>query len=109
MNVTDSDRYGGKLDASALSLTQILWPVSQHYSNSCEIEEIWPVRKSIAPDSTWAAFGNNPITERELMDLPDPDSPTIPNVSPFCKVNEIWSTAFTCPRMVSNAMQRSRT
>ena len=33
--------------------------------------------------------------QRTSVDLPQPDSPTIPSVSPCCSVNETPSTAFT--------------
>ena len=32
-------------------------------------------------------YGNNPIKEFTITDLPQPDSPTIPKISPVC--NEI--------------------
>src|SRR5699024_5499027 len=34
---------------------------------------------------------------RPVVDLPQPDSPTKPSVSPFCNVSETPSTALTAP------------
>ena len=42
----------------------------------------------IDPFSTRAFLANKPIKERVVTDLPDPDSPTIANVSPLYKSNE---------------------
>ena len=41
--------------------------------------------------------GVSPIAVRHVTLLPDPDSPTIPNVSPRCTLKETPSTAFTTP------------
>ena len=35
-----------------------------------------------------------------VTDLPEPDSPTMPRISPFSTVNDILSTAFTTPLRV---------
>jgi len=37
------------------------------------------------------------ISTRDRVDLPQPDSPTTPSVSPFFRSSETPSTACTCP------------
>ena len=41
--------------------------------------------------------------------LPEPDSPTIPSVSPRCSVKETSLTAFTTPSIVGKRTVRLRT
>ena len=50
-----------------------------------------------------------PMTVSELTLLPDPDSPTIPSVSPGWTVNETPSTALTMPSSVLKWTRRSLT
>lgn len=38
----------------------------------------------------WALFGKRPIMASEVMDLPDPDSPTTPKIFPFPTENETF-------------------
>jgi hypothetical protein len=42
----------------------------------------------------------SPSTVRKVTDLPDPDSPTMPSVSPGWRENETPSTALTRPSSV---------
>src|ERR1043165_5420380 len=51
-------------------------------------------------------FGIRRITEREVTDLPDPDSPTMPMVSPLDKVKEISLTALTVSSSVRNSVTK---
>src|SRR5438477_5092563 len=50
-----------------------------------------------------------PITVSELTDFPDPDSPTIPRVSPGWTEYETPSTALTRPSSVGKWTRRSLT
>ena len=45
---------------------------------------------------------SSPSTARDVTDLPQPDSPTMPRVSPAAMSNEMPFTAWTGPRSVSN-------
>src|SRR5438034_4294370 len=49
------------------------------------------------------------ITAYDVTDLPEPDSPTMPTVSPLATVMSTCSTARTMPRRVENSTVRSRT
>src|SRR3954462_6375268 len=57
----------------------------------------------------FAASGNRPSTPRPSVDLPQPDSPTRPSVSPRLMSNDTPSTARTAPRAVPYQTRRSRT
>src|SRR5437762_2053754 len=50
-----------------------------------------------------------PITVSELTDLPEPDSPTIPSVSPGWTEYDTPSTALTRPSSVGKCTRRSLT
>ena len=47
--------------------------------------------------------GSRPTTIRPSVDFPQPDSPTIPKVSPRRTVSEIPSTALTCAAALRRA------
>src|SRR5262245_38745371 len=49
------------------------------------------------------------MTAYEVTDLPEPDSPTMPTVSPLASEILSRSTARTVPRRVENSTVRSRT
>ena len=59
--------------------------------------------KCIEPLTMWAAVGNNRKMDSASVVLPEPDSPTMPSVSPARSVSETSSTAFTVrvPRPVT--------
>ena len=44
--------------------------------------------------------GTSRRIDRHVIDFPDPDSPTIPRVSPRCTEKLVPSTALTTPRRV---------
>ena len=66
-------------------------------SSSC------PFRR-MEPSDTWASSLSNPITARDVMDLPEPDSPTIPTISPFPTSRLTWSTTVCMPLFVGKPM-----
>ncbi len=49
------------------------------------------------------------ITESEVTDLPEPDSPTIATVSPGYTSNETLSTAVVVPRCVEKTVSKALT
>ena len=51
-------------------------------------------------------LGINLIADREVTDFPEPDSPTIPTVSPLFKVKLISLTAFTVVPSVRNSVTK---
>src|SRR3954453_4963298 len=61
------------------------------------------------PSAILPARSRMRITAYEVTDLPEPDSPTMPRVSPFATEMSTCCTAFTMPRRVTNSTVRSRT
>ena len=59
-------------------------------------------RPTVAPSNvTSPASGSISRTRsRAVVDLPQPDSPTMPSVSPSCTSNDTRSTAWTTPRLL---------
>ncbi|MNV89562.1 hypothetical protein D3C71_1838700 [compost metagenome] len=47
---------------------------------------------------------SSPISEKPVMLLPDPDSPTSPRISPSAKARSTPSTAFTTPLRVKKCV-----
>src|SRR5215470_4971205 len=69
----------------------------------------WP-SKMISPETIFpGGSGTRRMIDKFVTDFPEPDSPTIPNVSPRFKRNEIPSTALTTPSSVSKYVLRSFT
>src|SRR6266545_1055602 len=62
-----------------------------------------------APDSTRPLRASRPRIASEVTLFPQPDSPTIPSVSPRAMSNEIPLTACTVPRRVQKRTCRSAT
>ena len=54
------------------------------------------------PVRTTLCFGSRPMIERDSTDLPEPDSPTMPSVSPGSIESDTPSTAWTMPSSVPN-------
>lgn len=67
----------------------------------------WPLNM-IDPRMS-AVLGSNPMTAKELMDFPQPDSPTSPIVSPGRTQKDTLSTMSTSPWACGKAMDRSLT
>src|SRR6185503_8943205 len=66
--------------------------------------------KRASSASTWpGGRGIRPSSERHATDFPDPDSPTMPSVSPRSSWNETSLTARTTPCRVWNAVRRPLT
>src|ERR1041384_4080104 len=65
--------------------------------------------KSVVPPVTRPARGRMPSSESAVTLLPQPDSPTMPSVSPAATSNEMPLTAWTVPRWVWNSTRRPST
>src|ERR1700754_2521859 len=61
------------------------------------------------PSAILPARSRMRITAYDVTDLPEPDSPTMPSVSPFATVMLTCCTALTMPRRVANSTVRSLT
>src|SRR5579863_175493 len=62
--------------------------------------------KKIRSAVTVALRARRRITESAVTDLPEPDSPTMPSVSPASSLNESPLTAVTRPSSVRNVVRR---
>src|SRR6266849_9680935 len=66
--------------------------------------------KRISPETIFpGGSGISRMSDRFATDLPEPDSPTIPNVSPRFSSKLTPSTAFTTPSSVAKYVRRSLT
>src|SRR5216684_938078 len=65
--------------------------------------------KLTAPSAMRPARSRIRITAQEVTDLPEPDSPTMPSVSPLATDILTCCTALTMPRRVENSTVRSLT
>ena len=54
----------------------------------------------VPPSTRAGGSGRSPSMVWQVTDLPDPDSPTIPTISPLSIENEMSSTALTVPERV---------
>jgi hypothetical protein len=64
----------------------------------------WP--SSLMLPVTWALEGSSPMSDITVIDLPQPDSPTMPSVSPRSSENEMPRTACAGPRCVCRPIWR---
>jgi hypothetical protein len=53
---------------------------------------------------TFAVEGSRPMSDITVIDLPQPDSPTMPSVSPRSSVKSMPRTASAGPRCVCSSM-----
>ena len=65
--------------------------------------------KRMLPLVTLPLPGSSPMTAIAVVDLPEPDSPTIASVSPAARSRSTPSTAWTVPSTVRNSTATSRT
>src|SRR6266853_728451 len=68
-----------------------------------------PSSTAPAPSIRPGGCGTKPRSERHVTDLPDPDSPTIPSVSPRSMQKDTPSTARTTPLRVWKDVRKSST
>src|SRR5437870_2515714 len=68
----------------------------------------WSLNR-IRPDTIRPGSGTSRRMEKAVIVFPEPDSPTMPTVSPRLTLKLIPSTAWTIPREVKNCVRRSST
>ena len=66
------------------------------------------VPPTVAEPSMRADFGSRLIRPRNVTDLPEPDSPTMPSISLSATSRSMPRTACTSPNMVGNVTRKSR-
>ena len=88
--------------------TMAIW-VPQKWRRSALDSERTSLPSKLTPPVMFAVRGRMFMIERTSTDLPEPDSPTMPSVSPRSRVNETSSTARKSPRVVQNSVVRCST
>ena len=83
----------------------IFAPRRAHSAASSSEVSSCPARR-MEPE-TFAPSGSRPISASAVMDLPQPDSPINPTVSPRAIANEIPRSASAGPRLVCRVTRRS--
>ena len=78
----------------------ILLPRTFTMSSSLSSRMSSPSRMILPPTISPGGMGTNRIRDSTVTDFPEPDSPTIPMVSPRFREKETPSTAFTVPNLV---------
>ena len=95
LSETDS-RPSSDLERSSRYAVRELWLIA-----SCDIvNKSLPANIARPPVILPGGIGIRPIIARLVTLLPDPDSPTIPTVSPFSMLNDTPRTASTTPSSV---------
>src|SRR5947209_14281464 len=78
-------------------------------SSAGRLKMSWPWKSTSPETMRPGGLGMRRMTERFVTDLPDPDSPTMPSVSPRLRSKLMPSTALTVPSSVSKYVRRSLT
>ena len=69
----------------------------------------WPAKRTSPVATRAGGRGSRPMTVRAVTLLPEPDSPTMPRISPASRLKVTSSTAVISPRAVWKAVVRLRT
>ena len=105
LNWDPTRRTGFNAVIGSWKIIAILVPQSPRISSllkvrsSCPSSFTLPVRFTLRPRS-------KPIDARDITVLPEPDSPTIPILSPLLITSDTPRTAFKGPRAVSNVISK---
>ena len=102
-------RYTGLSEVmGSWKIMAIFWPRTCCISFSGRAKRSVP-SKVMLPLATWPGFCSRPMTESDVTDLPEPDSPTTARISPQSMEKVTPSTARTMPFLVGNSVTRSLT
>src|SRR4029453_3882144 len=99
---------GFRLVIGSWKIIAICLPLSPRISRSFSLSRSRPSKRAV-PERTRPARGSSPSSASAVTLLPQPDSPTIPSVSPGEISNEIPLTAWTSPLPVQNWTRRAST
>src|ERR671934_1407026 len=101
-------RIGFRAARGFWKIIDISRPRRSRISSSLAARTSSPVKRT-APWAMRPARSRMRITAYEVTDFPEPDSPTMPTVSPLATRTSTCSTARTTPRRVENSTVRSAT
>ncbi len=100
---------GLRLVIGSWKIIEMRWPRRRFIASSLSAVSSSP-SKRIEPEAMRpVSVGIRRRMESAVTDLPQPDSPTMPRVSPRASSNDTPSTARTTPSSVLNCVCRSRT
>src|SRR5690606_11888904 len=99
---------GWRLVSGSWKMAPIRLPRIFSSSRSDRLSMRWPPRR-ISPSAIWPGGSISPSVARPVIDLPAPDSPTTPSISPLRIVSDTSDTALTVPVRVGKATRRLRT
>ena len=100
---------GLRLVIGSWKIIEMRWPRRRFIASSLSAVSSSP-SKRIEPEAMRpVSLGIRRRMDSAVTDLPQPDSPTMPSVSPRASSNDTPSTARTTPSSVSNWVCRSRT
>ena len=100
---------GFRLVMGSWKIIAMLFPRIERTSSSSIFRTSAP-SKMIEPFTIFpGGCGMSRMSESAVTDLPQPDSPTMPSVSPWSSSNDTPSTARTTPSRVKNCVWRSVT
>ena len=89
------------------NIIPIFFPRYWHMADSFSFNRSVPSNRMEPDVMTPGGFGTRPMTDRAVVVLPAPVSPTSPTVFPLGTSNDIWLIAFTTPSYVRNSMLKS--
>jgi hypothetical protein len=90
-----------RLVIGSWKIIEISLPRIRRISRSLFLTRSWPSKSICPPAMRPGGVAIRRITERLVTDLPEPDSPTTPSVSPLSRWKLTPSTALTVPSSVS--------
>src|SRR5216684_3580322 len=100
---------GFRLVIGSWKIMAMLWPRIARTSSSSIFRTSWPSNMIEPLTILPGGWGIRRISESAVTDFPQPDSPTMPRVSPAPTSNVTPSTARTTPSRVKNCVCRSLT
>ena len=99
---------GLRLDMGSCGTRPICRPRIRRIRASSRPTSSWPAKRT-EPPVTRPLPGSSPITDMAVVDLPEPDSPTMARVRPSRSVRDASWTAWTGPFIVLKATARFST
>ncbi len=100
---------GLRLVIGSWKIIAILWPRSARIASIGSVVSSWPSKQIEPPTMRPVSGAISRRIDSAVTDLPQPDSPTMPSVSPAARSKEMPSTARTMPSAVKKWVSRSRT
>jgi hypothetical protein len=91
---------GLRLVIGSWKIMAMRWPRMARIASAGNLVSSWPSKAIEPPTMRPVSAGSSRRIDSAVTDLPQPDSPTMPNVSPAARSKEMPSTARTMPSAV---------